>query len=31
MTEGEKSDFEGEEGGEIIRVKNRNKVKKGRK
>ena len=31
MTEGEKDDLEMEEGGEIIRVGNRNKAKKGRK
>ena len=31
MIKGEKNDFEWEEGGEIIRVKNKNKVKKGRK
>ena len=31
MTTGKKNDFEWEEGGEIIRVGNRNKAKKGRK
>ena len=31
MTKGEKNDIEWEYGGEIIRVGNRNKAKKGRK
>ena len=31
MTKGKKNYFEREEGGEIIRVGNRNKAKKGRK
>ena len=31
MIKGEKNDCEWEEVGEIIRVKNKNKVKKGRK
>ena len=31
MTKGERNDFEGGEGGEIIRVRNRNKAKRGRK
>ena len=29
MTKGEKNDFEQEEGGEMVRVRNRNKVQKG--
>ena len=31
MTKGGKNDFEWEEGGEIIRGRNRNKAKNGRK
>ena len=31
MTIGEKNDFEWEEEGEIIRVRNRNRARKGRK
>ena len=31
MTKREKNDFEGKQGGEIINVGNRNKVKEGRK
>ena len=30
MIKGEKNDFEWDEGGEMIRVGNRNKLKKGR-